>query len=373
VYYYRRRLPSPHVGEVAVSLRTPAFREAEWRAHQLDQEFKRALERVNATNSKTDIQRILRLYLKQRLDFDMARRTDSPQRPAFPVVGTPRGIAIEDLEFVDAELRKARHQLAERLYDHQRPLIDEVMEAHNVPAEHRNAIAHGILRANVELWETIRRRTLGEFDPTIEAPPARPETNEQVNCIQEPEGPLFTEVLPGFLEFMTMQKGWRGQTLAQNKATYRMFVQCCGDRPITHYQRQDLAKFFDLLRTLPQLYSKKKEWAGLPLPEIARMTAGQDIPRVTMKTVRGRVKQSLDYIVGQLAADPDAHVTFGEVMAHLGIADKSNFKRNVREHEDFRAALAEGDIREWGPGRWPTGFRRTYATFFGTTAERTTA
>jgi hypothetical protein len=101
----------------------------------------------------------------------------------------------------------------------------------------------------------------------------------------------------------------------------------------------------------------------------AKVVRWQPVPR----DLRGRVKQSLDYIVGQLAADPDAHVTFGEVMAHLGIADKSNFKRNVREHEDFRAALAEGDIREWGPGRWPTGFRRTYATFFGTTAERTTA
>ena len=283
VYYYRRRLPFRLSGELTLSLRTSVYREAEWLAQQLDQEFRRTVERVNETYKKTDIPRILRLYLKQRLDHDMAQRAAASRKPAFPVVGTPRGAAVEDLAWVETELRTAKHELAERLYDHQRPLIDEVMEAHDVPPEHRDAIAHGILRANVELWEAIRRRTLGEFTPIGEATPVQHATTEPKS---QPTGPLFSTVLPGFLDFAGKDKGWRGQTLAQNKATYRMFVECCGDRAVAEYQRADLTKFYDLLRALPQLYSKAKEWKGLPLADIAAQTRGQDISRITMKTVK---------------------------------------------------------------------------------------
>ena len=87
VYFYRRRLPFGLTGEVTLSLRTRTYREAEWLAQQLDEEFKRTIERVNDTNKNTDIPRILRQYLKQRLDFDMARRADSPHRSAFPSDG----------------------------------------------------------------------------------------------------------------------------------------------------------------------------------------------------------------------------------------------------------------------------------------------
>jgi hypothetical protein len=71
---------------------------------------------------------------------------------------------------------------------------------------------------------------------------------------------------------MTKDEGWRGQTLAQNEATYHMFLECCGDRPPSQYQRKDLAKFYDLLRGLPALYSKSKEWSQLSLAEIVERT-----------------------------------------------------------------------------------------------------
>ena len=51
---------------------------------------------------------------------------------------------------MEAELETAKTELRERLYDHQRPLIDEIMEAHSVPPEQRNALSHAILKANAE-------------------------------------------------------------------------------------------------------------------------------------------------------------------------------------------------------------------------------
>lgn len=160
------------------------------------------------------------------------------------------------------------------------------MESHSVPPQHRDALAHGILRANVELWETIRRRTLGEFPPidTIqESSLTRPTPSD------EPEveaGPKLSDVLPSFIAFMSNEKGWRGQTLAQNQATYRMFIECCGDLPIQNYKRSDLTRFYDLLRALPALYAKRKAWRGKTLSSIVEETAESEIDRLSMKTVK---------------------------------------------------------------------------------------
>jgi site-specific recombinase XerC len=93
-------------------------------------------------------------------------------------------------------------------------------------------------------------------------------------------------VLPGFIKLMVENEGWRGQTLAQNQATYRMFIECCGDLPVTAYHRMDLTKFYDLLRSLPKLYSKSRQWRGLSLANIAEQSQTENVERLTMKTVK---------------------------------------------------------------------------------------
>lgn len=282
VFYYRRRIPNTHKCEVVLSLRTRVFRVAECLADGLDQEFRRLIQGV--TDDNTDLAAILRTYLKQRLDRDMWRRTETPHAPMFGSPMPGRSHASVDLEWIDHELAVARGELAGRAFNHQRPLIDEVMEAHSVPEQYRNALAHGILQANVELWETVRRRTLGEFTPIREAP-LRADARSAA-AVEVPTGATLTEVLPAFLDYAQKDKGWRGQTLAQNKASYRMFEKCCGDKPVAAYVKTDLTKFYDLLRALPQLYSKSREWADLPLEQIAEQTKGHDIPRLTMTTVK---------------------------------------------------------------------------------------
>jgi Domain of unknown function (DUF6538) len=281
VYYYRRRIPKSPGREVALSLRTRVFRVAECLATGLDQEFERLTQGVTI-DDKADLTAILRNYLKRRLDFDMKRRAETPHEPMFGPAEPGRSHASVDLEWIEGQLAQARSELAGRLYDHQRPLIDDLMEDHNVPEQYRNALAHGLLQANVELWETVRDRTLGKF-PSLRDEPLRVSSPPAAKV---PTGPSFSEALPNFLDYAQKDKGWRGQTLAQNKTTYRMFVECCGDKPVATYGKADLTKFYDLLRALPQLYSKSKEWAGFTLEQIAEQTKGQDIPRLTMTTIK---------------------------------------------------------------------------------------
>ena len=80
VFYYRRRLPKPLTGELALSLRTRAFREAEWLARVLDAAFPRMLRRMNDAKNLADINRIAREYLRDELDFDMKLRAKASQR-----------------------------------------------------------------------------------------------------------------------------------------------------------------------------------------------------------------------------------------------------------------------------------------------------
>ena len=161
------------------------------------------------------------------------------------------------------------------------------MEKHEVPHEQRGELFLAILHADVAKWETIRKRTLGDF--SFEPPdldPVQPDQPREPNAKLVARGPLLSEVLPGFLDFMSKDEGWRGQTLAQNTTTYRMFEECCGDRPVASYERKDFATFYDLLRALPRLYSKSAVWKGLSLAEIVTRSKDQACERLMMKTVK---------------------------------------------------------------------------------------
>ena len=149
IYYYRRRLPCGANGEVTLSLRTRVYREAQWLAAKLDIEFGRIIASVKDDTKAPDIQRIAREYLKRKLEDDMEQRGASPHRPVYNMYWETGAASAADLEWVEVELQTARTELRERLYDHQRPLIDWIMEHNAIPQELRGAVAHAIFQANV--------------------------------------------------------------------------------------------------------------------------------------------------------------------------------------------------------------------------------
>ena len=102
---------------------------------------------MSNNRNPAEIQRIAREYLKSKLDHDMEQREASSHRPIYNVYSQPGCSSAGDLEWVEAELQTAKTELRERLYDHQRPLIDEIMEAHSLAPELRNALAHAVFRA----------------------------------------------------------------------------------------------------------------------------------------------------------------------------------------------------------------------------------
>jgi hypothetical protein len=86
VYYYRRRVPQHPTREVTLSLRTRSFREAQWLAVKLDQEFRKVIASVSKNRNPAEIQRIARDYLKDKLEHDMEQRESSPHRPIYAYI-----------------------------------------------------------------------------------------------------------------------------------------------------------------------------------------------------------------------------------------------------------------------------------------------
>ena len=80
--------------------------------------------------------------------------------------------------------------------------------------------------------------------------------------------------------------------------------------------------------------------------------------RPVKKELTGKMAQAVAYITGKLPEGSTGTVTFREVMKHLGVKDASNFRTDIRRNEDFRDAMAENDIEEYGKGKYQTCFRR---------------
>lgn len=283
VYYYRRLIPERLGTEVALSLGTRRYREAEHLAEQLDVTFNRV---VHTVTNQADLRAILRAYLESALEDDTTMRLHAVQgRPIYGGVEYDNFDHVDvDLETVGMCLSDAEEALRERNFKSVESSVERLMKEHGLPESARKTLAYGVLEANVKLLEEVERRVRGEV-PLIFLPEASADRASKPTT-QQPAGPLFSEVLPKYIDLAVKDKGWRGQSKAQNEATFAMFEEVCGDLPVTAYTRRHTSDFYNSLRSLPALYSKDKRWRGRPLCEVVEAAEDHSAPRLTMKTIK---------------------------------------------------------------------------------------
>ncbi|WP_290807975.1 hypothetical protein [Ferrovibrio sp.] len=235
-----------------------------------------------------DLKAILRQYLSDALDADLQHHRNT--KPGLSVYSgrVPFGIdpVEQDIETIDHLISEYRDWLIRREVSRAEPTLSRLMAENNVPAEDRVELGLGLLQVNVQVLEKARERVVGGAVDPFSAAPADERSNHRNDSVTvAPTGPLLSEVLPAYLDYMVKEEGWRGQTLAQNSATYRMLQEHCGDKPVQSYTRKDMTAFYDILRALPALWSKRSDWTGLSLKEIAERSKNEVVPRMTMKTV----------------------------------------------------------------------------------------
>jgi len=205
-------------------------------------------------------------------------------------------------------------------------------QAEQVPEELQTELALGMIQAHLQLQEQILHWLQhGVTTPIDTAVQPEPAPAPPPSAMKQPiaSGPALSEFLPNFIDLMQSTDGWTGQTLAQNRASYRMFIEICGDRPVQSYTRRDTAAFYDVVRKLPKLYSKARAWRALSLAEIVNSTEGAEVERIQMKTLKRHFSA-----LGRLFAHLKERGEYdGENPAHgfefPGTKGKANQKRDM--------------------------------------------
>ena len=165
-------------------------------------------------------------------------------------------------------------------------------------------VKQAMLRAGADLAEALKARYDGDFNyeprdkllklqladaPQLGGLPETPAPATTVQKAVEP-GPLMSEVGKAFRERQIVTKSWDLQTAAQASATYRLFIDVCGDKPIGSYSRQDAGCFREQIERLPNDYGRSAASKTLPVIEIIAMhmafPAAARSPVISQKTVK---------------------------------------------------------------------------------------
>lgn len=287
IFYYRRKLPLPHSGEIAISLRTDHYREAQHLARVADSAFRNFF---RSTDLMSDVQTILRQHLVEALAEDRERHLATPYgRPVYAngdQIDDSTSPIDADLDLIGRLLSDAREALATRDARRVTHLVKHYMERHGLDEPSRRELAMGLLKVDVQALEVSERRLIEGAVDDIQVVLAPTSSSSGSIEPSQANGPLLSEVLPGFIDFMMTDGGWRPQTLLQNKNTYWMFEQRCGDLPVLAYKRLHLTQMYDLLRALPAMYGKAACWKGMTPMAIVESTQGEDFARLTMTTMK---------------------------------------------------------------------------------------
>jgi integrase len=286
IYYFRRRMPQPCAFEICISLSTRDYREARWLAGELASVFDRTLAGLASMHPE------IVAFLRSRLAEQLRSHRRALLRTPFVPSDHRRDHTVRDRDAQQLD------SLADMHANHMSTLqTRDVRPA--MPAAKRFAAEFGLpddpdslaelslglvqlarqVNEQRQIW--LKEGIIDQIGPEFQlpvAPPAPP--------VAQSSGPLFSELLTGFVEYMGSTKSWTGQTLAQNSTSFRMFIEVCGDLPVSAYTKKHTVEFYDVLRKLPRSYSRDPSWAGKPLCDIAAASDGVDVQKLTMKTVQ---------------------------------------------------------------------------------------
>jgi len=247
---------------------------------------------MSTSNSKTpDLKAILRHYLRE-AEESMREQITNTKRGQSVFSGRVAELQDPidvDLEFASEFSSEAQEALARRDYRSVQRRVDRAMEENGLPEDTRTELAEGILRADIEVYERAERWLVGDYPPISEEleEPATPSHIPLPSQIEEsPAGPLLSDLCPRFVDEMVAEGAWKGQTASQNKTTYRLFTQVCGDRPVESYTKRDVGEFRDIIKRLPKHYSKEPRWRGMALREIVDAAGNEAVERLTVKTLK---------------------------------------------------------------------------------------
>ena len=287
-YQFRRRIPK-HLRprfrqrELSLSLKTrdPATARSRPRtAYLRSEELFQHVEANAAILTDDDVRALAREFYLSMLERDDQVRFSG------------KIFTAEEREYLTAHRLQLAQKTTEKLASNtlEIPWVTSLLERRFGSAVARSPEAcrramHALLRTEVELSKALAARLQGDFNyvPTDKLVCRALETSgsyagaaganfEEAPSTRKAATPLFSAFAATFRQEQQRQNIWDGQTAAQARATYAMFAQVAGDKPLGEYDKADAVAFKRTLHDLPADYAKAKEYRGLGLAEILAQT-----------------------------------------------------------------------------------------------------
>lgn len=308
MFHFRRVVPSPlrsRIGrsELVRSLSTNAVASARMRADLLYRHSEGLFAAAASMLSSDEISRLVKDFYQLTLTIDDHRRLFPEQQ-----------WSDEDHQarsyYLDQTLAEQRDALRKNDFEKANPAAQVVMARSNLvegdlgPGEY-NQIRQAILRASIDIISELRARQDGDFnhDPRdrllkdalgrASAAPVVPSqaAPSAVPCPPVASGePNFSEIAEAFRSDQIAVKIWDQQTAGQARATYRLFAEVCGDKPLQDYTRGDADEFRKKIQRLPWDYSKAPAYRNRSVDEILKVAESQaktrDVQPITQRTVK---------------------------------------------------------------------------------------
>ncbi|BCM86295.1 DUF6538 domain-containing protein [Methylobacterium indicum] len=322
IFHFRRRVPADlrrclGRNELVCSLGTGDIRTAKFQACRLYVAAEELFSTLRATPMLTDdqIAHLVRDF------YDLILRDENAGR--FTHGPLPEGVREARVIQYATMAAKGRAALAGNRLDEAAFIAEMMLKRQGItikdlaPAEAAQA-KQAMLRAGIDISEALKARYEGDFNyeprdrllkvtltephpkhwptpatsPTAPAAPATPATPPppEQNDPAPARAGAFEDRGKAFRDQQVQTKRWDNQTAAQAGATYRLFVDVCGDKPLGAYTRKDAGRFRERIERLPSDYGKHPRYRGLSVEAIlAAYTALPEASRagvITQKTIK---------------------------------------------------------------------------------------
>ncbi|WP_156387727.1 site-specific integrase [Methylobacterium sp. Leaf399] len=214
-----------------------------------------------------------------------------------------------------AVAQRAREALACNRLDEARFLTEGMLKKQGIvlrglPPDDLARAEQAMLRAGIDAAEALKARYEGDFNyeprdrllklqldalnegtTQTAQPKAQPTAQTPAETKAETDkAPPFSVVGTKFRASQVATKVWDQQTAAQAGATYRLFVDVCGDKPVSAYTRKDVGRFREQVQRLPNDYGKHPRYRDVSVEQILAVHEAASPtnrkPVITQRTVK---------------------------------------------------------------------------------------
>jgi integrase len=317
-FYFRRRVPADlreRLGrrELVRSLATVDPRAARTRAYRLYLASEGLFAGVRATPMLTDAELSLLVqdFYASVLQGDDAVRLAR----ADPL---PSRLVAAKRDFYGKVAARSREALASDGFGEAREIAATLLRRQGIATAtfgvaEWNQVRQAVLKAGIDVAEAMQARCAGDFEyepkdrrlkmalvalASEQAPAPTPAVLAAANSVTTSEpvaagtaiSKPLSELWPAFCEQQTVSGAWEKQTASQARATFRLFIDVCGDKPLTAYTRANASRFKQQAERLPSLYGKSPRYRNKSVAEIISLYAEDVAPirdkPLTAKTIK---------------------------------------------------------------------------------------